>query len=329
MKRYLFYIITLITVITVGLGFYKLNNKSTKPTLRVKAINFDAENQNDANPFLTKILEENYNLKFVNKNEDVLLNGCLSREPITKDPKVIKIYYTSELYTGSVQDQLQTQDLVLGFDYIDQPNYIRFPFSYHRHKERMRHDYDRKRGECNPSEKKYFACFLASNDGEWLPTFDGARERAKLFHRLSLYKKVLSGGKLLNNIGERVSFEQEKTEDWLSQCKFTIAYENQYYPGYITEKAFQAWFAGSIPIYNADRSVLEDINSKAVIFGGDFSTQDELVDYIKKVDNDDELYCSIWNQRILVNPEKDYEVLIDKVRKKINEIFETKFNKKI
>ncbi|WP_342270733.1 hypothetical protein [Rickettsia endosymbiont of Orchestes rusci] len=82
-------------------------------------------------------------------------------------------------------------------------------------------------------------------------------------------------------------------------------------------------------MYNADRSVLEDINSKAVIFGGDFSTQDELVDYIKKVDNDDELYCSIWNQRILVNPEKDYEVLIDKVRKKINEIFETKFNKKI
>jgi hypothetical protein len=121
-------------------------------------------------------------------------------------------------------------------------------------------------------------------------------------------KPVISGGKHLNNIGAVVPYGD--TEKWLSQCKFTIAYENTLnYPGYITEKPYQAYFAGTVPIYNGHRSNLVDVNPKSILYAQDFANEDDFVEYIKKVDQDDDLYCKIWNEQIITDPSKDYEVL--------------------
>jgi hypothetical protein len=54
-----------------------------------------------------------------------------------------------------------------------------------------------------------------------------------MFHALSEYKFVASGGKGFNNLGRKIPHEE--TNNFLSQCKFTIAYENtKNHPGYIT-----------------------------------------------------------------------------------------------
>ena len=52
-----------------------------------------------------------------------------------------------------------------------------------------------------------------------------------------------------------------------------------------------------------------------------------MVEYVKKVDNDDELYCKIWNQHLITNPELDFEVTKEKLRKKLFKLIETKLNK--
>ncbi|MES2215427.1 MAG: glycosyltransferase family 10 [Pseudomonadota bacterium] len=325
---------------------------SSKPILRVGVVRFEDTrpdgfwNEDNAYSFWG-MLSDKYTVEKVdskNQNDyDILITGYLPETEYIKNsnPNLIKIHYTYETYTGKPAEHLKDHDLVMGFDSIDAPNYIRLPFYYLFFKDKIRHDYERKEQKCAPQKKKHFACFLASNGAYDIVhtldshgnlhsltghDFNGAHLRNRLFHLLSLYKPVMSGGRWLNNT--RGPIPRGTELEWLSQCKFTIAYENDIsYPGYITEKPFQAWFAGTVPLYNSHPDSLVDINKNAVIYAGDFKTEEELVEYIKKVDNDDELYCKIWNERLLTDPEKDYSVVRAKVTKKLDEILAKKFGK--
>jgi len=304
----------------------KYPNDPSKPTIRVMSINFGDENppQLTEIPPIHEVMRERYNIEYVDHDPDILINGFSGKHAAPTDPKIIKIFYTSEVYLDNdPQKYLDSYDLVTGFDFINKPNYIRLPYQYYAIKDKVRHDYDRHM-KCNP-HKEHFVCFLVSNRADWLKgKFNGGEARTRIFHKLSLYKKVLSGGKHLNN----VDGPQADTLGFLSQCKFTLSYENTLnYPGYVTEKPFNAWLAGTVPIYNTDPAGLVDINKKAVIYAGDFKTEDELVDYIIRVDNDDKLYCDIWNQQLVDNPEKDYEIIKGQIRTKLNEIFDKKLGK--
>ncbi len=313
----------------IGSSYKEFQGDPSKPTLRMKTINFDpgVKPENVRVQVIHELLAEKYNLVYDDKNYDILLNSFFDNEYVPAvSPNVVRIFYTGEVYAGDPNLYLNTNDLVLGFAFLDKPNYVRFPFSYLRDTDKMRHDYKRP-GKCEPQKKPYFACFIVSNFGDWLPgAFDGVVARDRMFYKLSLYKKVMSGGLHLNNIGGVVPHGE--TKKYMSQCKFVIAYENILsYPGNITEKPFQAWFAGSVPIYNAHKDGMVDLNPKAVLYAGDFATEDEFIEYIKKVDNDDELYCKIWNEQIITDPSKDYEVVKDKIRKKLYDAIDRKVKK--
>lgn len=51
----------------------------------------------------------------------------------------------------------------------------------------------------------------------------------------------------------------------LSRYKFTIAYENTAYPGYVTEKVTDAMVAGSLPVYMGAPDIVEQLPSEAFI----------------------------------------------------------------
>ena len=131
----------------------------------------------------------------------------------------------------------------------------------------------------------------------------------------------------MNNIGGAVKRGEKATMNWLSQCKFVIAYENQSYDGYITEKVFQAYFGGAIPLYYSDPSAVKDVNKKAIIYAQDFASEDDMVDYIKKVDQDDKLYCDIWNEKIITDPDRNYDAVKANLRDKLIPIIEAKLHK--
>ncbi|WP_026055016.1 glycosyltransferase family 10 domain-containing protein [Rickettsia sibirica] len=159
-----------------------------------------------------------------------------------------------------------------------------------------------KRSKYNPN-KTYFACFLVSNGIED-PENDGCIARNRFFHKLSLYKKVVSGSKYLNT--ESTIIPKEKTREWLSKCKFVIAFENKTSEGYVTAKPFQAYLAGAVPIiYYADKSYIKDVNPNSVIFAKDYSEED-LYNNIISVDKDDEKYYKIYNNKIVPASENNY-----------------------
>jgi len=306
---------------------YLLSNTQIhlKPTITVKLLNHLP--MTSLMYPIEEILSERYNIKISDINYDIVFDTVYGEKSI-KEERGIKIFYTSE----AVLPNLSEYDLVLGFDYIDDYRYIRFPYYYFvRWRTKIKANYNMRseNGCCNP-HKKNFACFLVSNSMEkkgflgsnkvFLTDFDGVVARNRIFHKLSLYKKVVSGGKHLNNIGFVVP--EDKTMEWLSDCKFVIAYENHTYKGYITEKPFQAYFAGAIPIYYGDITALKDINKQALIYAGDFKTEDDLVNYIKKIDNNDKLYCDIWNQNLIVDPNINWESKFLELRAKIFEILD-------
>lgn len=114
----------------------------------------------------------------------------------------------------------------------------------------------------------------------------GHQCRLRFFERLSRYKPVDSGGGLLNNIGGPV---RDKIA-FIRDHKFTIAFENTAQPGYVTEKLFEPFLAGSLPIYWGHRLVTRDFTPGSFIDARRFANLDAVVDHVVALDRDDALY---------------------------------------
>jgi len=84
--------------------------------------------------------------------------------------------------------------------------------------------------------------------------------------------------------------------DFLSTRKFNICFESYSHPGYVTEKILHAFLAGTVPIYWGSNSIEADFNPKSFINVHNFNNFDEAIDYVKKVDDNDEFYEWTVNQ---------------------------------
>ncbi|WP_316796707.1 glycosyltransferase family 10 domain-containing protein [Pedobacter agri] len=110
------------------------------------------------------------------------------------------------------------------------------------------------------NQKKKFCNFLYSN---LVP------HREDFFKQLSKYKKIDAPGKSMNNMPSIDSIYNgdvwERKRKFLSEYKFTIAFENYAYPGYQTEKLYDAMRENSLPIYCGDNYIDEIFNPKSFI----------------------------------------------------------------
>jgi hypothetical protein len=110
------------------------------------------------------------------------------------------------------------------------------------------------------SQKRHFCNFIYSHKVPY---------REEFFKQLSKYKKVDAPGKSMNNM---ISIDQQYPGDiwqrkrqFLSEYKFTIAFENNIYPGYQTEKLYDAMQVNSIPIYCGDPFISDVFNPDSFI----------------------------------------------------------------
>jgi hypothetical protein len=67
----------------------------------------------------------------------------------------------------------------------------------------------------------------------------------------------------------------------MRQYRFALCYENAAFPGYITEKIFDGFFAGCVPIYWGAPDVTDFIPARAFIDMRNFKDYDELYRYLK------------------------------------------------
>jgi len=72
--------------------------------------------------------------------------------------------------------------------------------------------------------------------------------------------------------------------DTLSDYRFSICYENAIFPGYITEKIFDCFYAGCIPVYLGAPDVQDYIPRECFIDKRQFKTYRELDRYLLNID---------------------------------------------
>ena len=102
--------------------------------------------------------------------------------------------------------------------------------------------------------------------------------------------------------------------------KFTICYENCNLPGYITEKIFDCFAAGSVPIYWGAPNVEEYIPKNCFIDRRDFSSLDELYTFLKNITSEEyegylkKIRTYLDSEKAQVfSPEYFKEILIDAI----------------
>lgn len=251
-----------------------------KKKIRIKLVDFHTLN----NKQILEVLSEKYDVELTDK-PDYIIYGPFGLEHLRYD--CIRIFYTSECITPNFNEC----DYAIGFDRLEfGDRYMRIPLyqlfqyreNYNKIKKRSlisQDEIDKKTNFCN---FVYSNCF--AND-----------VRTIIFDKLSKYKHVVSGGRYKNNIGgcvkDKIAFQ--------STCKFSIAFENTSYDGYATEKIMEAFAAGTVPIYYGDPRIAEDFNSDSFVNAHDFRSLDEVVERVKQIDSDKELYYNMLNVPIV------------------------------
>lgn len=148
--------------------------------------------------------------------------------------------------------------------------------------------------------KTRFCCFIVSNPNCW--------QRNNFFDMLTKYKNVDSLGKYkrslpvdIINIPERS--DQDAYYALLSQYKFMITFENNSLAWYNTEKIFNAFQAGVVPIYWGDPLINFVYNPECFIWVkteptllSQYTEFTKAINQIKQLDNDDELYMSMFDK---------------------------------
>lgn len=222
-------------------------------------------------------------------------NKSYSREKYTK------IFFTGENCRPINYDC----DYAITFDHITAPWHFRLPSwaivpkSY----ERYPLDHILKAHTLNIQKTK-FCTFIHRNGGNVL--------RNSVFHHLNQYKKVDSVGPLFNNMGFTIGSDYIDKLEFIKDYKFVFAFENSSYPGYATEKIIDAFFVNSIPIYWGSETIEEDFNKDSFINANKFNTIQDLIDYIKVVDCDDQLYAEMTRQPKVKNLELlNYDKFLD------------------
>lgn len=67
----------------------------------------------------------------------------------------------------------------------------------------------------------------------------------------------------------------------LSQYRFAVAYENfEGNVGYVSEKIFDALYAGTVPIYRGDRNISHCVSPECFVDGRKFRTEAELLNFV-------------------------------------------------
>ena len=77
-----------------------------------------------------------------------------------------------------------------------------------------------------------------------------------------------------------------------------MCFENDIYPGYVTEKPLEAYITGAIPLYYGLDS-LGYLNSKSIVNLLDYKNMDEWISYINELNNSDSIFKEVYEQPIL------------------------------
>ena len=243
--------------------------------------NFDIDNN-----FIMELLKKNYVVELDKYNPEYIIYSNFGYDFLHYDG--IKIFYSGENvfpnfnlcdYSITCHDiEIKDRHFCLPIYLVKKGEFIKIP----ERKKLVKSDLEKRNRFCN---------FIYDNK-------KGNPFRKYFFEELSKYKKVDSAGKFLNNMG----FVTKNKMKLQKQYRFTIAFENEKYPDYCTEKIMDAFISRTIPIYWGDCNIDKTINSKAFInCNGETNNVKETIRKIDEIENNIDLWLEMVNEPIFIN----------------------------
>lgn len=222
---------------------------------------------------------------------------------IRKVPLERKIFYVGEeVFSWPSYDDyrdycLNDVDLVLGFEDINADNYVRLPlwmlwfFVPKVDINVIRNTIAWFNGARNT--KKY-ECVLINGH-------DQMNTRTPIYERLKDILQIRCAGKWNRNTDELQTVYNNDKLKYVHEFMFNICPENVNHFGYVTEKLFDAFAAGAIPIYHGSDNNPEEevVNKDAVLFWNPDSDNEELVKEVIRLKSDAEYYDKFMRQEKL------------------------------
>ena len=180
------------------------------------------------------------------------------------------IFYSGEtVHTGKLFLEyddycLQDVDLSMTFDRVDAPNYLRLPqWIIWLFKPILDKDYISERvKEINAAKS------AGREEAVIISNHDGHKTRGPICDALFDILKITYGGRWRNNTRALWDeFDDDKIR-FLHEFKFNICPENRNVKDYVTEKIFEAFAGGVVPIYYGSDNAPEPgiVNPKAILF---------------------------------------------------------------
>ena len=285
-------------------------------TIRINFTGFWPTFDKSTNLFVD-ILKEKYDVQLSDK-PDFLIVSPLGEPFAYMNYDCVRILFTGE----PLAPDFNVFDYAIGFDRIVMPDaygdnrFFRYPLCFFDiNKSRKCADgLTREKAKELLAEKKHFCNFIFGHRS-------AKGEREAILDALQRYKRVESAGSFLNNMpdGKAVPFTEEKIH-FLRSCKFTIACESISYPGFITEKLIDPFYAGSVPVYYGDPNVELDFNPEAMVHIRSFSSLEDAVERIIKLDQDDEAYIQMLMEPKMISTDY-FDALHNDLRQFLFRIF--------
>jgi len=220
--------------------------------------------------------------------------------------------------------------LSLGFDYIDDARYLRFPIWLLEMFPPDSNTDDIQR-ICNQlsfqklEDSRNRFCALVAGTSTMLGT-ESLEMRKRMVEKLNLIDHVDCAGKLLRNTEElQKRFHDDKAE-FLKLYRFFICPENISVAGYVTEKVFHAIGSGCVPIYRGSLNNPEPevLNHEAILFWEKDGDKEGLLQKIGELHGNNLLYKEFFEQPRL--KKEAWEVVanyFNDLECRLNELFQS------
>ena len=238
---------------------------------------------------LKKLLKRKYRLEFNSDNPDYIIFdvfGCSHLNETYQNSIKIAFFTENQIPDFNITDYAIGQSHIVFLDrYFKRSYFLGLLFIFNNRYLQL----IRKKVLNSPKRKKFCAAVISNN-------IITDYFRLEFIEELNKYKNIDMGGSYKNNVG----YIKNKIK-FLSSYKFSIAMENTEGNGYLSEKIIESFMSGTIPIYYGDYMVDEYINTKSYILIRDKNDMLKKIDYIKKIDNNDELYEKILKENIFID----------------------------
>jgi len=242
-----------------------------------KSINIKFQNGITYQMAVDEIFSELHgDFEFIESNQpDFILFG-----PYGNDIPAKGNYTRIGYYCENITPDLSNCEWAFGIpseDKVNDPRYRRIQWHNLDPKDLVKHNWD---VDQIFSEKTKFCNFLYSSPVPY---------REEFFRALSKYKKIDAPGKSMNNMPSVDStYQGDKwavKRQFLSSYKFTIAFENYIYPGYQTEKLYDAMLCKSLPIYCGDPNIGSIFNTNSFLNAADYAkpSQSKMIRFLENI----------------------------------------------